>query len=89
MMRQHEAKTEIVKARMDAHLKADVSHILDTLGMNMSEAINAFFRQIKLRKGMPFEIRIPTATTKKALNDARARRTFKADSADALMNEIE
>nr|MCR4721281.1 type II toxin-antitoxin system RelB/DinJ family antitoxin [Lachnospiraceae bacterium] len=35
--------------------------ILATLGIPASNAINMFYKQIILNRGLPFEVRIPTA----------------------------
>jgi len=62
-------KTATVRARVEPALKHDVEMVLDLLGLSVSEAIEMFLRQIKLRKGMPFEIRIPNARTTKTFED--------------------
>lgn len=62
-------KAATVRARIDGHLKSDVEHVLEKLGLTISEAIVLFMSQIKLRKGIPFEIKIPNKTTLKTLKD--------------------
>jgi len=46
-------------------LKAEAESILDQIGLSSSDAIRMFYKQITLRKGLPFEARIPNATTQK------------------------
>jgi len=41
-----------------------------TLGISTTEAINLFLSQVKLRKGLPFDVRIPNKTTLRAMKDA-------------------
>jgi len=60
------AKTQTVYTRIDPELKMDVERILTRLGLTPSEAINVFFNQIVLRKGLPFEIKVPDMTVEEA-----------------------
>lgn len=56
------AKDANVFARVDASLKEQAESILSQLGMPMSGAINIFLKQIVLRRGLPFEVTLPTKT---------------------------
>jgi addiction module RelB/DinJ family antitoxin len=62
------AKTETVYTRVEPELKASVEQILARLGLTPSEAINVFFNQVILHKGLPFEIKLPDMT----LDEAKA-----------------
>jgi len=42
--------------RIDDVTKKKVQKILDELGLDMSTAVNMYFHQIALQKGIPFEI---------------------------------
>ncbi len=64
------AKTETIRARVDAKLKAEAEGVLEQLGLNASEAIRLFYRQVAMRKGLPFDVKIPNATTRRTLKDA-------------------
>jgi len=44
-------------------LKADVEAVFHHLGLTTTEAIKLFFRQVKLRGGLPFPVEIPNAET--------------------------
>ena len=67
-------QTGMIRARISPELKAHAEAILAEIGLNPSEAIRMFYKQVTLRKGLPFEARIPNATTRKALRDAEAGR---------------
>ena len=43
--------------------------VFKELGLSTTEAINLFFRQVKLRKGLPFNIVIPNKTTEQVFKD--------------------
>ena len=57
------SKTEMIRARIEPDLKKDVESIFSELGLTPTTAINIFYRQVKLLKGLPFNIRIPNMTT--------------------------
>jgi len=83
------AKTAMVQARIEPELKSEVEKILRTLGMNTTDAISIYFRQIKLKKGIPFRVDIPNAVTRKAIEDSRRRRNIhKARNAAELFEKL-
>ena len=82
------ARTATVQARIEPELKSSVETILDTLGMNTTDAINIFFKQIKLARGIPFELRIPNRETRKAIAEARKGKGKKFRSTEALFSEL-
>ena len=53
------AKSASVYARIDPELKEQAETILSALGIPTSNAIDMFFKQIVLKKGLPFEVRLP------------------------------
>lgn len=57
------ARTAMINARTEVELKAEVEGILKTLGMSTTEAINIFFKQVKMRRGLPFPVEIPNDET--------------------------
>jgi len=66
------ARTAMINARTEMALKAEVEGILKTLGMSTTEAINIFFKQVKMRKGLPFAVEIPNAETLQTFKDSEA-----------------
>jgi DNA-damage-inducible protein J len=70
------AKTGMIRARVAPELKAEAERVLAAIGLSSSDAIRMFYCQVALRKGLPFEARIPNETTRKALRDAEAGRNM-------------
>ena len=66
------SKTATVRARIEPRLKKEAEHVLEDLGLSAAQAINLFYRQVTLRKGLPFDVVIPNAAT---------RRTFESTDA--------
>jgi DNA-damage-inducible protein J len=62
-------KSAMIRARVEPDLKDEVESLFAKLGLTATEAINLFYRQVKLRKGLPFDVRIPNRTTRKAMRD--------------------
>ena len=54
-------KTANLYARIEPDVKEQAESILATLGIPASNAINMFYKQIILNRGLPFEVKIPTA----------------------------
>ena len=50
------AKTETIRARVEAKLKADAEAALDKLGLTASDAIRLFYKQVALRMGLPLRL---------------------------------
>jgi DNA-damage-inducible protein J len=71
------SKTTTIRARIEPDLKSEVEGILAELGLTVSEAIQLLYRQIKLRRGLPFEVHLPNRTTARTLRDSKAGRKVK------------
>lgn len=52
-------RTDTVRARISPELKNSVEGIFSSLGMNSSQAIVLFFKQVELHNGLPFEVTLP------------------------------
>ena len=70
-------KTATIRARVEPSLKHEVEDILSDLGLTASETILLLYRQIKLRRGLPFEVAIPNDVTAKTLRDSKAGKNVK------------
>ena len=60
-----------VRARVDSNLKQEVEEILKEIGLSTSQAITLFLKRIKYEKGIPFELKVPNATTIQAMEEAQ------------------
>lgn len=66
------SKNAVIRARVEPDLKAHAEAVFRRLGVSTTQAISIFYKQVVLRKGLPFDVRIPNKTTK---------RTFEATDA--------
>lgn len=82
-------KTEMIRARIEPDLKKEVENIFSDLGLTPTTAINMFYRQVKLIKGLPFTIRIPNETTIQTFNDTdEGRNIILCEDAEAMFNKL-
>ncbi|MGH1365896.1 MAG: type II toxin-antitoxin system RelB/DinJ family antitoxin [Calditrichia bacterium] len=75
-------KNTVVRARIDSELKQDVESILNTMGLNVSDAISLLFNMIRLHNGIPFEVKIPVLKPE-------VIETFKKTDANEDLEEFE
>jgi DNA-damage-inducible protein J len=71
------SKTATIRARVEPALKSEVEDILEHLGLTPSETVHLLYRQIKLQRGLPFNVRIPNELTARTLNASKAGRGVK------------
>jgi DNA-damage-inducible protein J len=84
------AKTGIIRARTEISLKEEVEEIFERLGLTASTAINLFYRQVKLTKGLPFEIKIPKKSTLKTFKKTDAgKEIIECDSVDNMFESLD
>ncbi|MDA8162406.1 MAG: type II toxin-antitoxin system RelB/DinJ family antitoxin [Desulfobacteraceae bacterium] len=83
------AKTAMITTRVDPGLKTDAEKILRKLGISTTEAINLFLSQVRLRKGLPFDVKIPNKATLKAMRDAEERRDItESENAEDMFRKL-
>lgn len=52
------SKTATIRARIEPELKSEVENIFKKLGVSTTEVISMLYSQVKLNKGLPFEIKL-------------------------------
>ena len=70
------SKEATVRARIEPDLKKRVETMFEKLGLSTTEAITLFYRQVDLRKGLPFDVVIPNETTRRTTDDTDAGRNL-------------
>lgn len=53
------AKTANLYTRIEPEVKEQAESILTALGIPVSNAINMFYKQIILQRGIPFDVKLP------------------------------
>lgn len=82
-------KTTDVRSRIEPEIKERATEVLASCGLNLSDAIRLFLRQVVAHEGLPFEVKIPNATTLAAMHEARSMRKTDFNSAQALFDDLD
>ncbi|WP_325985318.1 type II toxin-antitoxin system RelB/DinJ family antitoxin [Pseudomonas protegens] len=81
-------KTTDVRCRIDEDLKVSATAVLNACGLSLSEAMRLFLRQVVAVQGLPFEVRVPSEKTARAMAQAREiRRQY--DSIDDMLRDAD
>lgn len=65
-------KTGYITTRVEPRLKAAAGRVLTEVGVSTSDAITMFLRQVVLHRGIPFDVRVPNAETRRAIQELEA-----------------
>jgi DNA-damage-inducible protein J len=81
-------KTTDVRCRIEEDLKQRATAVLNACGLSVSDAMRLFFRQVVETQGLPFDVRVPSTKTARALAQAREIRS-RFDSIDELFETLD
>ncbi len=82
-------KSATIRARMEPDLKDRAEYIFRKLGLSTTQALTLFYRQVELRKGLPFEIAIPNETTLRTFEDTDSgREIVLCKDVDDMFNKL-
>jgi len=62
------SKSAMLRARLEPDLKTHAEAIFSRLGLNSTQAITIFYRQVELHQGLPFNVAVPSATTQRTFD---------------------
>jgi len=83
------SKSAMVRARLEPDLKDRAENIFHRLGLNATQAITMFYKQVELRDGLPFNVAIPTTTTKRTIRESDAGRDLVVcEDADDMFRKL-
>jgi DNA-damage-inducible protein J len=77
-----------VRARIDTRTKEQAAEALEAMGLSISDAIRLLMLRIVDERRLPFEVKVPNATTRKAIADLEAGKGKRFASVDALMADL-
>lgn len=82
-------KTSSIRARIEPDLKEKAEHIFRQLGLTTTQAITLFYKQVELRKGLPFDVAIPNEITCQTFDDTDAgRNLIVCDDTDDMFKKL-
>ena len=77
-----------VRARIDTATKKRASDALEAMGLSIADAIRLLMMRIADEHRLPFEVKVPNATTRKALTELQAGMSKRFANVDALMADL-
>ena len=77
-----------VRARIDTATKERAAEALGAMGLSISDAIRLLMLRVADERRLPFEVKVPNATTRKAMAELEAGKGKRFTSVDALMADL-
>jgi DNA-damage-inducible protein J len=77
-----------VRARIDADTKDRAAAALEAMGLSISDAIRLLMLRVADERRLPFAVKAPNATTRKAMKELEAGKGKKFKTVDALMADL-
>lgn len=77
-----------VRARIDTNTKERAAEALASMGLSISDAIRMLMFRVADDQRMPFEVKVPNATTRKAMAELDAGKGKRFASVDDLMADL-
>jgi DNA-damage-inducible protein J len=53
-----------VRARIDEKVKKEATHVLEAMGLSVSDAIRMMLMRVAAEKALPFDLKVPNARAK-------------------------
>ena len=80
--------TTMVHIRVDQKTKERATKTLAAMGMSVSDDVRMLLVRVVAEKALPFDVRVPNATTVKAMRAADKSQGKRQKSADALFKDL-
>lgn len=77
-----------VRARIDTATKERAADALEAMGLSISDAIRLFMLRIADEQRLPFDVKVPNAKTRKAIDELEAGKGTRVNSVDELISSL-
>ncbi|MDX1777139.1 MAG: type II toxin-antitoxin system RelB/DinJ family antitoxin [Desulfobulbales bacterium] len=82
------SKSATARALIDPEVKKEAEAILKELGLSVSNAYELFYRQVIANRGLPFELKVPSEKTIKAIENSRQGKGKRFATAEELFEDL-
>ena len=82
------ATTTMVHIRLDERVKDEATKALSAMGLSVSDAVRMLLIRVVSEQALPFEVKVPNATTVKAMRAADQRKGKRHKSASAAFKDL-
>lgn len=86
------SSTGMIHVRVDDKIKAQASETLEAMGLSVSEAVRLFLYRVVSDQALPFELKVPSTKTRKAMREADeivSSRRARFNKASKLLDDLE
>ena len=77
-----------VRARIDADTKERATNALEAMGLSVSDAIRMLLLRVADEHRLPFEVKVPNATTRMAIEELESGKAKKFNSVESVMADL-
>jgi len=74
--------------KLDKNIKQEAQKVFSELGLTLGEAVNLFLNQVRLHKGLPFEVKIPNAKTLQVMEEVEEGINLESITLEEHLEEI-
>jgi len=78
----------MIHIRVDQKLKTKAAKTLDAMGLSLSDVVRLLLKRIAAEKALPFDVRVPNAVTRAAMEEIRRGKLRTASSVAELMDQL-
>jgi len=82
------AADQLVQAHIDGAIKEEAAAVLADIGLTVSDALRLLLTKVAQDKALPFDLRVPNATTLAAIKEAEQGKLQRVGSVAALMESL-
>jgi DNA-damage-inducible protein J len=82
-------KVAEIRSRIEPDLKENATRVLASCGLNVSDGVRLFLRQVVAQNGLPFEVKAPNAVTRAAMEEADSDNLPRFGSVQELFDDLE
>jgi DNA-damage-inducible protein J len=82
------ATDSVLQVRIDGRIKKEAAHVLDDMGLSVSDAVRMLLVRVAAEKAMPFDIRVPNRETVEAMEAGRRGDVASFKSVEELMADL-
>ena len=80
--------TTMVHIRVDQKTKQRATKTLAAMGISVSDAVRMLLVRVAAEKALPFDVKVPNATTVKAMRASDKGQGKRQKSADAMFEDL-
>lgn len=77
-----------VRARIDTHTKERAADALEAMGLSISDAIRLLMLRVAEERRLPFNVKVPNTTTRKAMAELESGKGKRFANVDDLMADL-